>query len=132
MVTSPASRCRRGAQILVNITNDGWFNRSIGSRQHLANAVFSAAENRRPLLRCANTGVTCAVDEFGRIRQTLADENGDTFAPGVLGGVIDVPTNPPLTFYTRFGEAFTYVCLLFATLHAIVSLLARRVKRDVA
>ncbi len=122
----------RGAELLVNITNDGWFNRSIGSRQHLANAVFSAVENHRPLLRCANTGVTCAIDEFGRIRQTLADENGDTFAPGVLGGVIDVPTNPQLTFYTRFGEAFTYVCLLFATLHAIVMLLVRRAKREVA
>ncbi len=122
----------KGAQIFVNITNDGWFNRSIGSRQHLANAVFSAAENRRPLLRCANTGVTCAVDEYGRIRQTLADESGDTFAPGVLSGVIDVPINAPLTFYTRFGEAFTMICLLFATLHAIFSLVARRVRKSPA
>jgi apolipoprotein N-acyltransferase len=123
---------RRGAQLFINITNDGWFNRSIGSRQHLANAVFSAAENHRPLLRCANTGVTCAVDEFGRIRQILADESGDTFAPGVLSGVIEVPTNAPLTFYTRFGEAFTIVCLLFATLHALITVLARRVKKSAA
>ena len=115
-----------GAQLFVNVTNDGWFNRSIGSRQQLANAVFTAAQNRRPLLRCANTGVTCVVDEFGRIRQILADETGDTFAAGVLSGVIDVTTNPPTTFFTRFGEAFTIVCLVFSALHASISLYVRR------
>lgn len=121
---------QRGAQILINITNDGWFNRSIGSRQHLANAIINAAANRRPMIRCANTGITCAIDEFGRIRQTLADENGDTFAPGVLTGSIDVPVNPPTTFYTRYGDAFTILCLLFATLHGVVTFVARRQRTD--
>ena len=49
---------QRGAQLLVNVTNDGWFLQSQGSEQHLANAVFRAVENRRPLVRAANTGVT--------------------------------------------------------------------------
>ena len=51
-----------GAQVLVNITNDGWFAQSPAAEQHLANAIFRAVENRRPLMRCGNTGVTCAVD----------------------------------------------------------------------
>ena len=56
-----------GAQVLVNITNDGWFAQSPAAEQHLANAVFRAIENRRPLIRCGNTGVTCAVDTYGRV-----------------------------------------------------------------
>ena len=115
-----------GAQLLVNVTNDGWFNRSDESRQHLANAVFRTVENRRPLIRAANTGVTCVIDEFGRIRQLLADEAGDTFSPGVLSGVVDVATDPPVTFYTRYGEAFSIICLVFSTMHAAISLFVRR------
>lgn len=115
-----------GAQLLVNVTNDGWFNRSDESRQHLANAVFRTVENRRPLIRAANTGVTCVIDEFGRIRQLLADASGDTFSPGVLSGVIEVATDPPLTFYTRYGEAFSIICLVFSTIHAALSLFVRR------
>ena len=120
----------RGAQLLVNLTNDGWFNRSHESRQHLANAVFRTVENRRPLIRCANTGVTCVIDEFGRIRQLLADEAGDTFSPGVLSGVVDVATDPPTTFYTRYGEAFSIICLVFSTMHAAISLFVRRSRRS--
>ena len=115
-----------GAQLLVNLTNDGWFNRSDESRQHLANAVFRTVENRRPLIRAANTGVTCVIDEFGRIRQLLADEAGDTFSPGVLSGVVDVATDPPVAFYTRYGEAFSIICLVFSTMHAAISLFVRR------
>jgi apolipoprotein N-acyltransferase len=53
--------------LLVNLTNDGWFLRTCGAEQHLANAVLRAVENRRPLLRCGNTGVTGLVHPTGRI-----------------------------------------------------------------
>lgn len=106
------------AHLLVNLTNDGWFNRSAGSAQHLAHAIFRAAENRRPLLRCANTGITCVVDEFGRVRFVLKDEVGDTFAPGVLASSIKVRTNPPTTFFSEQGELFSIVCLLFSVIAA--------------
>ena len=52
----------KGAQVLVNITNDGWFQKTEGAEQHLANAVFRAIETRRPLIRAANTGITCIID----------------------------------------------------------------------
>jgi apolipoprotein N-acyltransferase len=99
-----------GANLLVNVTNDGWFQESAGSRQHLANAIFRCVEMRRPMVRAANTGVTCFVNEFGRVTQILQDETGNTFAEGVLIGEVNVPTGGDLTFYARHGELFAKSC----------------------
>lgn len=104
----------RGAQFFVNLTNDGWFKRSAGSRQHAAHAVFRCVENARPMVRCANTGVTCVIDGSGRVLQTLASPEGDTFAPGVLAAEIAVPAHPRTTPYMRFGELFSALCLVGA------------------
>ena len=60
-----------GANVLINITNDGWFLHSAGSQQHLANAIFRCVETRRPMVRAANTGVTCFVNQFGHVTQIL-------------------------------------------------------------
>jgi apolipoprotein N-acyltransferase len=100
----------RGANLLVDITNDGWFLQSAGSHQHLANAIFRCVETHRPMVRAANTGVTCFVNEFGRLTQVLQDETGSTFTEGVLAGEIKIPTEHELTFYTRHGELFAKVC----------------------
>ncbi len=101
-----------GAQLFVNVTNDGWFKRSAGSRQHAAHAVFRCAETRRPMIRSANTGVTCVIDHLGRVRQTLRTAEGDTFAEGVMFAEIEVPDVPPTTFYMLYGEIFSFGCLL--------------------
>ena len=63
-------RCfiQRGADFMVNLTNDAWFKDSPAAEMHLANAVFRCAETHRPLVRCTNNGVTCVVDEFGFIK----------------------------------------------------------------
>jgi apolipoprotein N-acyltransferase len=100
-----------GANVLANVTNDGWFLRSAGSQQHLANAVFRCVETRLPMVRAANTGVTCFVNEFGRVTQTLLDENGSQFTEGVLTGEIAVPTGTEQTFYVRYGEVFAQGCV---------------------
>ena len=100
----------RGANLLANVTNDGWFLRSAGSQQHLANAIFRCVETRRPLARAANTGVTCFVSAFGRVTQVLVDSKGSSFTEGVLTGTIDVPTTSEFTFYTRHGELFAKLC----------------------
>ena len=110
-----------GASLLVNITNDGWFLHSAGSQQHLANAVFRCVETRRPMVRSANTGVTCFVNEFGRVTQKLQDETGSTFTEGVLTGDVDLPTENTLTFYTRHGELFAELCACVTLLVIIVS-----------
>ena len=104
------SETNPGANFLVDITNDGWFLHSAGSHQHLANAIFRCVETRRPMARAANTGVTCFINEFGRVTQMLRDDTGSTFTEGVLTGEIKVPTEHELTFYTRYGELFAKVC----------------------
>src|SRR5213076_2575795 len=116
----------RGANLLVNITNDAWFLQSAASQQHLANAVFRCIENRRPMARAANTGVTCFVNEFGRVTQILQDETGGTFTEGVLTGEINVPTDGELTFYVRHGELFAKVCAGVTITAIIVMILVRR------
>ncbi len=68
-----------GATWLVNLTNDGWFEESNASRQHLAHSVFRAIENRRPVVRCANSGVSGFIEPTGHIRRTIEDtETGET------------------------------------------------------
>jgi apolipoprotein N-acyltransferase len=114
-----------GAELFVNLTNDGWFKRSAGSRQHAAHAVFRCAETRRPMIRCANTGVTCVIDHLGRVVQTFESPDGDTFGEGVMLAEVRVPQNPPVTFYMRHGDVFSAVCLL-VTFVALGILLVRR------
>ena len=103
-----------GANLLVDVTNDGWFQHSAGSHQHLANAIFRCVETRRPMIRAANTGVTCFVNQFGRVTQELQDGKGSTFAEGVLTGEVMVPTEYELTFYSSHGELFAKACLAIA------------------
>ena len=62
------------------------------------------------MIRAANTGVTCFINQFGRITQMLRDETGSTFTEGVLAGEIKVPTEQELTFYARYGELFAKAC----------------------
>lgn len=113
-----------GAQLFVNLTNDGWFKRSAGARQHAAHAVFRCAENRRPMVRCANTGVTCVIDHLGRVVQTLESPDGDTFGEGVMLAEVKVPKIPPVTFYTKHGDIFSAACLA-VTFLALGAVLAR-------
>ena len=120
------SETNPGANLLADITNDGWFLHSAGSHQHLANAIFRCVETRRPMVRAANTGVTCFVNEFGRVTQKLQDDTGSTFTEGVLTGEVKIPTENELTFYTRHGELFAKLC---AVLTAIATLAAFALRR---
>jgi apolipoprotein N-acyltransferase len=118
-----------GANLLVNVTNDGWFLRSAGSRQHLANAVFRCVETRLSMVRAANTGVTCFINDFGKITHSLVDETGSQFTDGVLTGQVSVPQQYVSTFYVRHGELFAQVCVgltCLALLFLAVVFLKRR------
>jgi apolipoprotein N-acyltransferase len=118
-----------GANLLVDMTNDGWFERSAGSHQHLANAIFRCVETRRPMIRAANTGVTCFINQFGRITQMLRDDTGSTFIEGVLAGEIKVPTEQEMTFYARHGELFAKTCAAITLVSILVVFGVRRWKR---
>jgi apolipoprotein N-acyltransferase len=116
----------RGANLLANVTNDGWFLHSAGSKQHLENAIFRCVETRRPMARAANTGVTCFVNRFGRVTQMLQDAKGSTFTEGVLSGTVAIPKNGDLTFYVRHGELFAQICAALAVILVIVQIVRRK------
>ena len=117
-----------GANLLVNVTNDGWFLHSAASHQHLNNAIFRCVETRRPMVRAANTGVTCFVNEFGRVTEVLRDDASGTFTEGVLTSEMNVPQDRQFTFYVRHGELFAQVCAGI-TLFAIAVFAATRLIR---
>ena len=92
-----------GAEFLVVITNDGWFGHTSGPYQHAESAVFRAIENRRSVVRCANTGVSALIDPFGRKVQSTG-----IFHQAVLTG--EMPAQGQTTLYTRYGDWFAQVC----------------------
>ncbi len=121
----------RGADLLANVTNDGWFVKSAASQQQLANAIFRCIELRRPMVRAANTGVTCYVNEFGRVTQVLLDEQGSQFTDGVLTSTVAVPTDKLLTFYARHGELFARICTAISILVACAAFWRRHFAKRV-
>ena len=95
----------RGANLLVNITNDAWFGHSSAPWQHLSMSVFRAVENRRSLARSANTGVSAVIDPLGRINRS-----SPLFQPFYL--VENVPLLQTKTIFVGFGHHFGLLCLL--------------------
>ena len=117
-----------GAQLLITLTNDGWFEHSVATRQHLANAQLRTVETGLPLLRVADTGISCWIDSSGRMKQILHGEGGNTFVEGILSATIPVPQNPEPTFYTLHGNLFAHACLGI-TLAFSVLILRREIRR---
>jgi apolipoprotein N-acyltransferase len=98
--------------------NDAWFGRTAASEQHFAALVFRAVENRRPLARAANTGISGFVDSRGRILQA-----SEIFVPGTYVGEIDPSTET--TIYTRWGDWFPLLCL-FGSMFLLAGTLYRK------
>jgi apolipoprotein N-acyltransferase len=90
---------RKGAEFLVNITNDAWYGQSAAPYQHMAMAIFRAVENRRYLVRAANTGVSAVVAPDGRILS-----RSGLFERTVVTETI--AANSELTLYARYGDVF--------------------------
>jgi apolipoprotein N-acyltransferase len=74
------------------------------------------------MVRAANTGVTCFVNEFGRVTQKLQDDTGSTFTQGVLTGDVKIPTEHELTFYMRHGELFAKFCAAITAIATVVGM----------
>lgn len=112
---------RQGAGLLVNMTNDAWFKDTKAPFMHAQASVFRSVENRRPLVRAANTGVSCSIDASGRMVQTVADERGKkTYVSGYA--IMKVRLDRQETFYTRYGDVFIMGCcawLLWAAVRKI-------------
>jgi apolipoprotein N-acyltransferase len=102
---------------LLNLTNNGWFGESAAQWQHAASAMFRAVENRIPLVRCANNGLTCWVDEIGRLHEVYLGNSKDIYGPGFKTAripLLPANTKRALTFYTRYGDVFGWLCVGFA------------------
>lgn len=104
-----------GANLLINITNDGWFKESDEQMQHAANAVFRAVENRVPLVRCSNNGYTCVIDPSGRISASLEDAQSNIYIRGMKIAEVKLYDRPP-AFFTQRGDVFAMLCLTLAGL----------------
>lgn len=104
---------RKGAQLLAVLTNDGWWGDTPGYRQHKYFSALRAIENRRPVIRSANTGTSCTIDEWGNISNELGYEQ-----TGAIKATI--PFNfTGLTLYARFGDwVFKLAILAFLALNA--------------
>jgi apolipoprotein N-acyltransferase len=114
---------------LINVTNNGWFGESAAQWQHAATAIFRAIENGVSLVRCANNGLSCWVDELGRIHQPYFPGTRDIYGAGFK--IIQLPVLPPgqtrpITFYTRHGDVFGWTCVALTALNLALIFLPNR------
>jgi len=97
----------RGADLLVNISNDGWFGQSAAPDQHFEMARFRAVETRRYLLRATNSGITAVIDPYGRVLARAPRDQRLVFAASFA-------PRAERTLYVRTGDWFAWLCLLVA------------------
>jgi apolipoprotein N-acyltransferase len=97
-----------GAEVFVNLSNDGWYGDSGAYAQHLKQARMRAVENDRWLLRDTNTGVTAAIDPYGRVVSSIPRKERTALDANYALTKIT-------TFYTRHGDWFAYLCAIIST-----------------
>jgi apolipoprotein N-acyltransferase len=104
-----------GPQVIVNMTNDGWFKESAAANMHLRNARLRCVELCRPMVRAGNTGVTAVINTRGEI------ESIQPFQQGTLQASVPIPKDGPMTLYARFGDWFACCCLGFAVFAGVIA-----------
>jgi apolipoprotein N-acyltransferase len=97
-------KIRDGGEYHILVTNDSWFGNSWGPYQHAAQAVYRAVETRKPLVRCANTGISMAIDHKGRILEELSLD-----ARGILD--VRLAIHDDKSYYVQKGNAFAFILL---------------------
>jgi apolipoprotein N-acyltransferase len=100
------------ADLLVNLTNDAWYGRTVAPWQHARLSQWRAIETRRTLLRVTNTGITSVINAKGEMTEALP-----IFAPGVLKAQVEILEGE--TLYVRFGDWFPWA-MTFATLGLVL------------
>jgi apolipoprotein N-acyltransferase len=125
----PREFVKRGAQFLVNITNEAWFGRSVGPQHYVISSVFRAVENRVYVVRCANTGISCFIDPYGRIVGRVKDKNNqDLFVRGVLTETV-IPMESR-TVYTRYGDWWVWISAGVSLIFISFAFLRRKPETD--
>jgi apolipoprotein N-acyltransferase len=110
---------KNGAEVLVYVVNDGWYERPPEPQQHAKQAVYRAIENRRPVIRCTNTGISMIIDAGGNISHEL---------PLNEKGMIQATIKPQniSTFYTRHGDIFAQLNLLISILFILGGIIRKK------
>lgn len=109
----------RDVNLMVNITNDAWFMKTGAPYQHAQSSVFRAVENRVPVVRAANTGLSCFIDRDGRIIDTVKADKEEIFIAGFKTKKVALSSGG--SFYTRFGDLFIFLCIaMFLVRGAII------------
>jgi apolipoprotein N-acyltransferase len=104
----------RGAELLVNISNDGWFGTSAAAEQHLQMVRVRAVENRRWIVRDTNSGITASIDPYGNVTRVMhRDERGSADLP------YDFRTDT--TLYTRFNDWFAWMCVMVSAILVLIT-----------
>ena len=111
-----------GADWMVIMTNDGWWDNTAGHIQHLNLARLRAIEQRRDIARCANTGISCLIRKDGSVTQTTAYGVDDAI-------VVDVSPNQEVTFYATYGDYLARLAMMFFFGSIVFSLSRRFIKR---
>jgi apolipoprotein N-acyltransferase len=103
-----------GAQLLINVSNDGWFGKSEAAEQHLRMARVRAVENRRWLIRDTNSGITAAIDPYGNVTRVMQRDTRDA---------ADLPYDfrTDKTIYTRFGDWFAWMCVAVSAILVLLT-----------
>jgi apolipoprotein N-acyltransferase len=100
---------QKGAGLIFIITNDGWWKNTPGYHQHLSFARLRAIETRRSIARCANTGISCFINQRGDISQAT-----EWWIPTAIKGTIN--TNDKITLFVRFGDYIARISLFLSVL----------------
>jgi apolipoprotein N-acyltransferase len=110
---------REGADVLIEMTNDGYLGKTPVLRQHLANAVFRAVETNRPVLRVTNVGITAYINERGEVLDAAESYTQDTRIWTIS------KSDGSQTFYVKYGEWFAWLCSVVSLVLLIWSFLKR-------
>ncbi len=102
----------KSVEVLVNLSNDGWFGASAsGRRQHAQIARFRCVENRVPMVRAANTGLSVAIDSRGKLIDQIGEGRyGAAQTQGTL--LAELPLDSRSTLYGRLGDVWAWLCLI--------------------
>ncbi|MEO6191170.1 MAG: apolipoprotein N-acyltransferase, partial [Saprospiraceae bacterium] len=114
---------KNGAQAIFVMTNDGWWDDTPGYKQHMAYSKLSAIEFRRPVLRSANTGITCFINSKGDV--------GKSINYGVHSAINQgITFSTEMTFYSLFGDLIAYAAFITAFILLILFFLVKQKKHN--